>query len=175
MGAFYFTINTWPIAATVVILVIMAAEAMVSRAHERTLRAQGAIEPRDDVYRTMLWAYPAAFVAMGVEGTLSTGWLESLSIAGLVLMLLAKALKYWAIATLGSRWTFRVLVPPGAPRIRRGPYAVMGHPNYVAVIGELIAFGLMVGAPFLAVVSVVGFGELIRRRIRVEERALRAG
>jgi methyltransferase len=123
----------------------------------------------------MLWAYPAAFVAMGLEGVFGAGWPESIAVAGLVLMLVAKALKYWAIATLGSRWTFRVLVPPGAPRIQRGPYAVVSHPNYVAVIGELIAFGLVVGAPFLTVVSVLGFGELIRRRIRVEEQALRAG
>jgi methyltransferase len=85
---------------------------------------------------------------------------------------MAKALKFWAIATLGPRWTFRVLVPPGAPLVTGGPYAWVRHPNYLAVIGEFVSFAILVGAPLTGLGSVIGFGALLRRRIRVEERAL---
>ena len=58
----------------------------------------------------------------------------------------AQALRWWCIRTLGHRWTTRVLVLPGAPRIRTGPYRVLAHPNYVAVIAEGAALPLVHGA-----------------------------
>ena len=164
-----------PVATLIVTLVVflfMLAEARLASAHERTLRARGAIEPADDVYRTMSWAYPACFLAMGIEGAVIGRSPGSVTLLGVVLFAAAKALKYWAISTLGDRWTFRVLVPPGEPRVTKGPYAWLRHPNYVAVVGELISFGLIAGALISCVVSVLGFGGLIRRRMRVEERVL---
>jgi isoprenylcysteine carboxyl methyltransferase (ICMT) family protein YpbQ len=51
----------------------------------------------------------------------------------------------------------------------------MRHPNYVAVIGELLSVALMTGARITGPIAVVGFGLLILRRIAVEERALGSG
>jgi methyltransferase len=96
----------------------------------------------------------------------------TVALAGGLLFAAAKALKYWAIATLGERWTFRVLVPPGSTRTSVGPYRVMRHPNYVAVMGELLGFALIGQAPIAGAIALIGFGALIRARVRVEERAL---
>lgn len=85
---------------------------------------------------------------------------------------LAKALKGWAISSLGTRWTFRVLVPPGDRLVASGPYRFLRHPNYLAVGGEIAGAALLVGAFFSGVVFLAGFGWLMRRRIAVEERAL---
>ena len=93
-------------------------------------------------------------------------------VAGAVVFALAKGLKYWAIATLGDRWTFRVLVPPQSTRITSGPYRLLRHPNYAAVAGELVGVALMAGAPFTGIAAVAGFGVLMILRIRVEEREL---
>ena len=92
--------------------------------------------------------------------------------AALLLFALAKALKYWAIVSLGPRWTFRVLVPPHSALVTGGPYRVMRHPNYLAVMGELAGFALMAHAVLSGPASVLMFAWLITRRIRVEERAL---
>ena len=89
--------------------------------------------------------------------------------------MLAKAIKYWAIATLGSRWTFRVLVPPSSTLITHGPYRYLRHPNYVGVIGELVGLALTARAVIAGTLSVAVFAALIVLRIRVEERALDAG
>jgi methyltransferase len=89
---------------------------------------------------------------------------------GLITFVLGKALKYWAIATLGVRWTFRVLVLPGAPLISSGPYRVMRHPNYLAICGEILGVGLIVGARVTVAIALVAFGTLLARRVRVEER-----
>ncbi|HUF81917.1 MAG TPA: isoprenylcysteine carboxylmethyltransferase family protein, partial [Burkholderiales bacterium] len=92
---------------------------------------------------------------------------------GAAVFVAAKALKYWAMATLGWRWTFRVLVPPGSTRIGNGPYRMLRHPNYVAVAGELGGMALMAHALVTGPLSVAAFGLLMYRRVRVEERALR--
>jgi methyltransferase len=158
--------------ALLAVLLMMLVELQLSRFNERTMRARGATEPAADVYATMAWVYPACFVAMAIEGALLGPAPGSGTLVGVALFGAAKALKFWAIATLGVRWTFRVLVVPGTPLVSRGPYAWLRHPNYVAVVGELVSFAVLVGAPLTGLVSVVAFGTLLRRRIRVEERAL---
>ena len=159
-------------AAGLVVFLLMAVEAAVSSRHDRALRALGAIEPAGDVYRAMSIAYPAGFLAMLVEGAWRGARLDALAVSGACVFVAAKALKYWAIATLGPRWTFRVLVPPGSRRTYRGPYRWMSHPNYAAVTLELAGVALALHALVSGPLAVAGFVLLMRRRIRVEEQAL---
>jgi methyltransferase len=161
-----------PIAVTVV-LILMAAEALLAARNERALLSRGAVEPADDVYRTMRWAYPLCFVSMAIEGAVLGPPARLLLLTGIVTFAIAKALKYWAIGTLGPRWTFRVMVLPSSPLVVTGPYAFMRHPNYMAVVGELAGAALTFGALVTGVASIAGFGWLMLRRIAVEDRALR--
>lgn len=162
-----------PLAILGVVGAIMIGETWVSARHERRLRSQGALEPSGDPFRLMQVAYPAAFVALTAEGVLrglpDVVWWGS----GLAIFLAAKALKFWAIEALGERWTFRVLVLPGAPLVDTGPYRYLPHPNYLAVVGELVGMAGLMGAAWSALPVWVGFGWLLVRRIRVEDRALR--
>jgi methyltransferase len=155
-----------------VAFVPMLFEARRSAANERALRAAGAAEPADDVYAVMRLAYPGCFLAMVLEAWIRGSGFSSTTLAGGFLFICAKALKYWAIATLGERWTFRVLVPPGSERTLRGPYRILRHPNYVAVVGELVGFAMLARAPVAGALAIAGFGALMLARIRVEERAL---
>ena len=155
-----------------VAFVPMLAEARRSRRNERTLCALGAIEPAGDVYRVMQIAYPACFLAIAGEALLRNPPLGGSLAAGAIVFVVAKALKYWAIATLGDRWTFKVLVLPGRPLVTSGPYRLMRHPNYLGVVGELIGAALMAHAPLAGAASVLVFGVLLLERTRVEERAL---
>src|SRR5262245_62516506 len=88
------------------VLLIMAGEAALSAYNESVLRGRGAMEPPDDVYRTMQWAYPACFIAMAIEGAITGPSSTNVLAAGLALFGLAKALKISAISALGTRWTF---------------------------------------------------------------------
>src|SRR5262245_34776491 len=109
---------------------------------------------------------------MAAEGILTNRSIGGAAVAGVVVLVLAKALKFWAIASLGRRWTYKVLVLPGAPLVASGPYRFVRHPNYVAVIGELVAMALLSDARVTGTLSVIGFGILLVRRIAAEERAL---
>jgi methyltransferase len=163
-----------------IVIGFLLAETRVSAAHERQLRASDAVRPDGDVYRALAVVYPAAFVAMGIEGLWRAAhapaaraaghpsWLA----AGIVLFAASKALKYWAIHTLGERWSFRVYVQPGQPLVTTGPYRYVAHPNYIAVMGELAGAAMMGGAVVAGPVAIVLFAMVLRARIRFENRVL---
>ena len=92
--------------------------------------------------------------------------------SGALLFVAAKALKYWAIWSLGERWSFKVYVQPGRPLVDTGPYRYVAHPNYIGVVGELAGTAMMVGARWSGPLALVAIGLLLRARIRFEERAL---
>ena len=92
-----------------------------------------------------------------------------------VLALGSQALRWWCIRTLGPRWNTRIVVVPGLPLVRRGPYRVMPHPNYVAVALEGVVLPLVASAWVTALVfTVLDSVLLLRFRIPAEERALAA-
>jgi len=161
-----------------VIFGLMLAETRVSRAHERALLARGALGPRGDLFALVAVLYPVLLFGMGIEGLQRANravsepgpaWFAS----GLLLFVASKALKYWAISALRERWTFRILVLPGAPLVRSGPYRFVAHPNFIAVIGELAGTAMMCGALITGTAGVGVYSLVLLRRARLEERALK--
>lgn len=163
------------VVTTLAALLIMGGEAVLSSFNERQLRARGAIEPVGDVIGLMRWVYPGVFIAMGIEGGVAGPAPSNVLIGGLALFGVAKALKVWAISSLGWRWTYRVLVVPGEPLVTWGPYRFISHPNYLAVAGEIVSVAAIVWAPLTGALGSIAFGWLMIARIRVEDRALGRG
>jgi methyltransferase len=160
------------LAVLALVFVPMLLEARRAASNETAQRRRGGIEPSHDVYRIMRPAYPAVFLAMIVEGAVRGRPAASLVLAGLAVFAAGKALKWWAILTLGPFWTFRVIIVPGASLVASGPYRILRHPNYVGVVGELIGIALVTGAWVTGPLAAVAFGLLMLKRIQVEERAL---
>src|SRR5579872_2433102 len=90
----------------------------------------------------------------------------------LAVTIAANALRWWCIATLGERWTARVIVLPGEPLVRSGPYQWFAHPNYVAVIVEGFALPLTGSAWITASAFTAANAALLTVRIRCEVHAL---
>ncbi len=76
------------------------------------------------------------------------------------------------LASLGARWTTRIIVLPGAPLVRRGPYRFLSHPNYLVVAGEIAVLPLVFNLPLYAAVFTLLNGAMMVVRIRAEARAL---
>jgi methyltransferase len=93
-------------------------------------------------------------------------------LVALTVALGAQALRWWAIATLGWRWNTRVIVVPGAAPVTGGPYRFLRHPNYLAVVLEMLAVPLTHGAWLTALVFSALNAALLAVRIPAEERAL---
>jgi methyltransferase len=162
------------------VLGLLLAETRLSREHARRLQARGAVLPAGDVYGAMVLLYPLAFLLMGAEGIWRAGFASAASsggpswpASGALLFAASKLLKYWAISTLGERWTFRVFVLPGTPLVRLGPYRYVAHPNYLAVLGELVGTAMMMRAAITGPVMVLVFGAALAARIRFENRVHR--
>src|SRR5262245_25975088 len=161
-----------PLIVLIAVLVMMLAELWLSMSNERRLLAHGAIEADDPVYSLMRVAYPGVFIAMAFEGAITGVEPGPMTFAGLSLMFVAKALKFWAISSLGTRWTYKVLVVPALPLVSTGPYKWIRHPNYVAVVGELIAMALMTRARITGPLGTLFFGWLLWRRVTAEEQGM---
>ena len=80
--------------------------------------------------------------------------------------------RLWVLASLGRRWTTRVIIVPGAPLVTRGPYRFLRHPNYLVVALEIPVLPLAFGAWQIALAFGLANLALLAHRIRVEERAL---
>jgi methyltransferase len=80
--------------------------------------------------------------------------------------------RLWVIATLGRRWTTRVVVVPGETLVANGPYRFVRHPNYLIVLAEIVVVPLAVGLPLYAALFGTLNGALLVHRVRVEEAAL---
>jgi methyltransferase len=166
----------WAIRAgtAAVVFGFMIIETLRAARNERAQRARGGIEPPGDVYQLMRLVYPGAFLAMFAEGAARGTPSPAVLLAGATVLAASKALKWWAILSLGAFWTFRVIVVPGASLVARGPYRWLRHPNYVGVLGELAGVAAIAGAPLSGVVATGVFAALLVKRIAVEERALGA-
>jgi methyltransferase len=92
----------------------------------------------------------------------------------LAVVVAAQGLRWWCIRTLGRQWNTRVVVIPGARRVDGGPYRLMPHPNYVAVVAEGIALPLVHTAWITALVFTVLNAALLAVRIATENAALAA-
>lgn len=148
-------------------------ELRLARRNAARARAGGAREFGAGHYPAFFVLHAAWLVAWPAEAWIRGPQLGALAPMALLLFLGAEMLRYAAIASLGGRWNTRILVFPGAPPIRRGPYRVLRHPNYVAVSVELAALPLVFGAIVsAAVVGALNLALLLLVRIPAETRAL---
>jgi methyltransferase len=149
-------------------------ELLITRRNLAWAREHGAREHGHDHYPWMVATHASFLVACPAEVILLDRPFVPL-LAGPMLVLLAgaMALRYWAIATLGRRWTTRILVIPSLPVVTGGPYRWLRHPNYLAVVIEVAALPLVHTAWITAVVWSAANALVLRARIKSEEAALR--
>lgn len=146
-----------------------------SRRNERALRRRGAVEAGASHYPWMVALHTAFLVSAPLEvWLLERPFLPWLATPMAILLAAATALRYWTIRTLGERWTTRVICLPGGDIETSGPYRYLRHPNYAAVMTEIIALPLLHSAWITALVFTVLNALLLAVRIRVEEAALAA-
>jgi len=163
-------------AYTVLLLAVAAervAELVVSQRHLRWARERGALESGQGHYPAMVVLHIGLLVGCLVEvEILDRPYVAWLGIPMLVVVLGAQALRWWCIRSLGPQWNTRVVVVPGLPLVRTGPYRWFRHPNYVAVVAEGVALPLVHTAWVTALVFTVLNAGLLSVRIRCENRLL---
>lgn len=161
---------------TAFIALIAAGRLIELRVAKRNLRAlldRGGVEVAPEHYRWMVLLHTLFLLACPLEvWLLDRPFLPWLGIPMLALAVLAAGLRLWVIRTLNGRWTTRIVVLPQVTPVTGGPYRFLRHPNYLAVITEMLALPLIHTAWLTAVVFSLLNAWLLRVRIRAEEAGL---
>lgn len=137
----------------------------------RQLMAKGAREEAPGHYPLIVLLH-----ASWLLGLWWLAWDAPVNLFWLVVFVVLQLLRLWVLATLGERWTTKIVVLPGTEKITSGPFKFLNHPNYAVVIGEIAVLPLTFGLWLFAVVFSLLNAAVLFIRIRAENEALeRAG
>jgi methyltransferase len=145
-------------------------ELLLARRNTAALRARGAYEVDARHYPLIVGLHAAWLAGLWVlvlwpgSRPVDPVWIS--------LFVILQILRLWVIATLGSRWTTRIMVVPEAPLVTGGPYRFLAHPNYCVVAAEILVLPLAFDLFWYGVVFSVLNGLVLWRRIRIENKAL---
>lgn len=141
-------------------------ELVLARRNTQRLLKMGAYEVEAAHYPLIVAlhaAWLAALWVFGRGGDVNLYWLFIFAVL--------QVMRVWVIATLGIRWTTRIIILPGAQPVTTGPFRLIRHPNYAIVIAEIAVLPLALGLPYLAVVFSVLNACILTIRIRAENKA----
>ena len=156
--------------ATIILLLVTAqrlGELVLARRNTSRLLATGAIEIGPGHYPLVVALHAAWLISLWIWGRD-----QDVNVLALIGFAVMQGLRLWVLATLGERWTTRIIVLPGAPLVAAGPYKYLSHPNYAVVAGEIALLPLALHLPWLALIFTLLNAAVLFIRIRVEARAL---
>jgi methyltransferase len=142
-------------------------ELVVARRNTRRLLAEGGVERGAAHYPLMVGLHGA-----WLAGLWWLAWDRPANLAWLGVYALLEVMRVWVLASIGRRWTTRIIVVPGETLVRKGPYRFISHPNYVVVAGEIAVLPLVFGLTAYAVVFSLLNASMLWLRIRAENEAL---
>jgi methyltransferase len=144
-----------------------AGELALARRNTARLLAQGGVEVGAGHYPIVVALHGAWLLSLWL-----LAWGRPVDLLFLAIFVGLQALRGWVIASLGPRWTTRVIVLPGAPLVRKGPYRFFSHPNYMVVAAEIAVLPLVFHRPLVAALFFLLNAAVLVVRIRVESQAL---
>ena len=156
---------------TAAILALVTAERLgelwLAKRNTHRLLAAGAFEADPGHYKLIVGLH-----TLWLGGLWLLAWGQPVNWPFLAVFLLLQLLRAWVLLTLGRRWTTRIIVVPGEQLVRRGPYRIVRHPNYLVVIGEIATLPLVFGlVPYAILISILN-AAVLGVRIRAENAAL---
>ena len=142
-------------------------ELLWGRRNAARLFAAGAVEHGRGHYPAMVALHAAWLVGLWL-----LAWDRPVAWPWLAAYAALQVLRAWVLATLGLRWTTRIVVLPGAPLVRSGPYRFLRHPNYAVVVAEVAVLPLAFGLPWYALAFSLLNAAVLAVRIGAENAAL---
>jgi methyltransferase len=159
---------TVPVVILALVTLQRLGELWLSNRHTKRLLAEGAHEVGASHYPLIvavhaLWL--AALWWLALSRPVDGFWLA--------VFIVIELTRIWVLASLGRRWTTRIIILPRAPLVRRGPYRWLNHPNYLVVIAEIAVLPLVFGLWQVALIFSAMNAAVLSIRVREENRALR--
>lgn len=143
-------------------------ELVIARANTRRLLANGGIELNARHYPLIVAVHATWLVSLWLHAPSRT-----ILVLPLALFVLVQALRFWTLASIGRRWTTRILVVPGETLVAKGPYRFLRHPNYTVVALEIALLPAVFGLWWHALIFSILNAVVLAIRIPAEAAALR--
>ena len=159
----------------VVVGIERLAEVAISRRNQSKLIEQGVRKVREPHFPLLVLFHGLVLVAAGAEVLfLHRPLIPALAISMAVLFILSNMLRYWVIRLLAGLWNVQIMDSGRVGIVTSGPYRWVRHPNYVGVVLEVFSLPMIHTAWITAVVGTLGYFEILRRRIEIEDGVLMA-
>ena len=163
--------------AFIALLLIVAAlrivELRISRNHQRAMTPRGAVIVAEPLYPWLVAVHTLVLIGAAVEViALKRPFIPVLAATMFVIFIIANLVRLWVIRTLGNHWNVQIMDSASLGVITTGPFRFVRHPNYAAVIVELITLPLIHTAWITSIVGTLGYVSVLMQRIPLEERAL---
>lgn len=158
---------TFSVIVLIVVTVERLGELWLARRNTSALLFQGGREVAARHYPLIVLMHAAWLIGLWL-----LAWNLPVNIGWLAIFVALQFLRIWTLATLGRRWTTRIIVVPGERLVTAGPYRFIRHPNYIVVIGEIAVLPLCFGLPFYALIFSALNAIVLTVRIRAENTAL---
>ncbi|MGZ3822537.1 MAG: isoprenylcysteine carboxyl methyltransferase family protein [Mucilaginibacter sp.] len=143
-------------------------ELYISKKNEKWLLAHGAVEYGREHYPFIVALHTLFILSMIIEYYLSGG--QAMNVIFLALLILLLLFKYWILSSLGTYWNTRIYRVPGAVAVKKGPYKLFKHPNYVDVVCEIAIIPLVFHLYYTAIIFSVLNAVMLWVRIGVENK-----
>ena len=161
-------------AAYVALLVLVGLERLfelrISRRNQQKLEKQGVRKIAEPHFRWMVLTHGGVLACAAAEVVLlHRPLIPLLAMSMAALFIFANALRWWVIRTLAGHWNVEVMASSRVGVVTSGPYRWVRHPNYVAVVMEILSLPMIHTAWITAVAGTLGDLEILRRRIKVED------
>jgi methyltransferase len=161
-------------AAYISLLVLVGIERLaelgISRRNQRQLENQGVRKIPETHFRWMVMLHACVLVGAGAEVLfLHRPLIPALAIPMLALFALSNVLRWWVIRILAGHWNVEVMESSRVGVVTSGPYRWVRHPNYVGVVAEVFSLPMIHTAWITAILGTLGYLEILRRRLRVED------
>lgn len=155
------------------VALLRGVEVLISRRHQRVLEAQGARHADEPQFRWMVLVHVGVIAGAALEVViLKRPFIPALAVVAGILFILANAMRWWVIRTLGDHWNVQVMDSLDLGVVTGGPFRAVRHPNYTAVFVELAALPLIHTAWITALVGSAAHAWVLSRRLAVEDAVL---
>jgi methyltransferase len=157
----------WPVIILALVTAQRLFELVLAKRNTAALMAQGGREIGAAHYPVIVlfhasWLLGLWYFARGQD----VNWIL------IVVFVVLQVLRVWVLATLGPRWTTRIILMPEKPLVVGGPFKYLNHPNYAVVAAEIFVLPLAFGLFWFAITTGVINLCILAYRIKVEESAL---
>jgi methyltransferase len=161
------------LALLAIVALLRLVELRISRKHRVEMSARGAAKVDEPRFRWMVLLHTAVLIGAGAEVVfLKRPFIPTLAAIMFAIFLVANAVRWWVIRTLGEHWNVQVMDSTRLGVISSGPFRFVRHPNYAAVFAEMLALPLIHTAWITAAAGTLAHIVVLTQRLSTEERVL---